>query len=73
MLLAGIYVELLGERQATLGLNGYASAEVVRSRARKAPQRPVPLPPRLTAADEAAHREFVNTLGPDALWLRVAG
>ena len=72
MLLAGVYVELLGERQATLGFNGYASAEMSHARARKAAQRPTPLPSRLTEAEAAAHREFVKTLGTDALWLQFA-
>jgi DNA polymerase-3 subunit epsilon len=35
----------------------------------KAAQRPVPLPSRLTAEDEAAHRAFVATLGANAVWL----
>jgi len=72
MLLAGVYVELLGERQATLGFNGYAAGEMARARARKAAQRPTPLPSRLSEAEEAAHREFVKTLGADALWLQLA-
>ena len=34
LLLAGVYVELLGERQATLGLNGQGSADMsLRTRA----------------------------------------
>src|SRR5262245_46896798 len=70
MLLAGVYVELLGERQATLGLNGQRAAEsTLRARAAKARQRPQPLPSRVTEEIEAAHREFVKTLGSDALWL----
>jgi DNA polymerase-3 subunit epsilon len=71
MLLAGVYVELLGERQAVLGFNGYATAEAIRIRAGKAAQRPMPLPSRLTEADAAAHGEFVKTLGSGALWLQV--
>jgi DNA polymerase-3 subunit epsilon len=31
--------------------------------------RPNPLPPRVTADDRNAHREFVETLGKDAVWL----
>ncbi len=72
MLLAGVYVELLGERQATLGFNGHASAEMNNARTRKAAQRPAPLPSRLTEAEEAAHRQFVKTLGANALWLQFA-
>ena len=34
LLLAGVYVELLGERQATLGLNGQGSADMTPARTR---------------------------------------
>jgi DNA polymerase-3 subunit epsilon len=75
LLLAAVYVELLGERQATLGLGagGAGAAEAggagggVR---RKAKARETPLPPRLTPADEVAHRAFVATLGDKAVWNR---
>jgi DNA polymerase III subunit epsilon len=73
LLLADVYVELLGERQATLGLAsaGLSGSGGGRSgRSRKAAQRPAPLPPRLTAEEEAAHAAFVETLGPDAVWLQ---
>jgi DNA polymerase-3 subunit epsilon len=70
-LLADVYVELLGERQAMLGLSGQGAGEQsMRARAGKARQRPIALAPRLTAAAEAAHREFVAGLGTDALWRR---
>lgn len=72
-LLANVYVELLGERQATLGLGG-AGIEPGETHAylgrSPAKQRPTPLPSRLSQAAEAAHREFVKKLGPAALWLR---
>jgi DNA polymerase-3 subunit epsilon len=71
LLLAGVYVELLGERQATLGLGGQTVAETrARLQMRAAKLRPAPLPARLSEQAQAAHREFVKTLGPDALWLR---
>jgi DNA polymerase III subunit epsilon len=72
LLLASVYVELLGERQATLGLGSQTqAANAVQARSRAAAkQRPAPLPVRLTAEAEAAHREFIKSLGPDALWLR---
>jgi len=72
-LLAEVYLELLGERQATLGLAqtatrqisvGQATVSTLRVRQR-------PLAPRLTEADIAAHRAFVETLGSEALWLRL--
>jgi DNA polymerase-3 subunit epsilon len=75
LLLADVYVELLGERQATLGLGRTSSAATgtglqlgrVGGRAR---QRPVALPARLTPADEVAHRTFIDSLGASALWKR---
>jgi len=70
MLLAGVYVELLGERQATLGLNGYRAVEsTLRAHAARARPRPTPLASRVPEEVEAAHRAFVETLGPHALWL----
>jgi DNA polymerase-3 subunit epsilon len=69
-LLAEVYVELLGERQAALGLaTSAAAAAMARSRRQPAAVRPVLLPSRLTADDEARHAAFVLTLGADALWL----
>ena len=69
-LLAQVYVELLGERQATLGLaeRGAAQAKVQQGGG-QARQRTQPLPGRLTAQDVAAHVAFVATLGPEAVWL----
>jgi DNA polymerase-3 subunit epsilon len=71
VLLAEVYLELLGERQGALTL-GTATAAVAAStiRAGRAAQRPVPLPARLSADDEAAHAAFVATLGASALWLQ---
>jgi len=71
-LLAEVYVELLGERQAMLGLASQLQAEAKGDRRlrRHAAQRPTPLGPRLTAAGEALHRTFVATLGKDAIWWR---
>ena len=70
MLLANVYVELLGERQATLGLGGQNGQETTAHlRAAPAKQRPQPLAPRLSQEAEQAHRAFVKTLGPKALWL----
>ncbi len=71
-LLAEVYIELLGERQATLVL-GQGSVSAARSSARRnyaARPRPSPLPPRLTPEAEELHRAFVETLGQDAIWRR---
>src|SRR5215468_6097934 len=70
-LLASVYVELLGERQATLGLGGQGEAETALELRRvPALPRPHPLPSRLMEAGEALHHTLVTTLGPKALWLR---
>ena len=68
-ILAEVYVELIGARQAQLGLaeggdrhaDGSEGVIVVR-------ERPEPLTLRLSEADIAAHREFVTGLGENALW-----
>lgn len=72
-LLAEVYVELLGGRQAALGL---VAEDPGRSRrgdgvgsAQRGPRvRPTPLTPRLTAAEWEAHRAFVGKMGEKALW-----
>jgi DNA polymerase-3 subunit epsilon len=71
-LLAQVYVELLGERQATLVLSKETQP---RSRQEScdrpaAARRPQSLPPRLTAEDIRRHLAFVATLGTNALWNR---
>lgn len=71
LLLAEVYVELLGARQATLVLSkqeAAASGAVRTQRKVKAAQRPQALPARLTAEDMAAHRAFVATLGVKPVW-----
>ena len=68
-ILAEVYVELIGARQAQLGLaessergpSGPDDAIVVRTR-------PQPLAARLSEAELAAHRDFVAGLGENALW-----
>ena len=69
-ILAEVYLELIGARQAQLGLaekvelhvtNGGDGIVVRRERSE-------PLPPRLSEAERAAHREFIATLGENALW-----
>src|SRR4029453_6460314 len=55
LLLAGVYVELLGERQATLGLGSQSAAETrTRLQTRAAKPRAAPLPARLPAQAPAA-------------------
>lgn len=72
-LLSEVYIELLGGRQTSLELvdagNG-AGYGVRLAEPATRPERPAPLPPRLTADDLAAHARFVETLGENAVWLR---
>jgi len=77
-LLAEVYVELLGGKQATLGLvaedqrgNGRADGRS-RQIATGPRQRPTPLAPRLSEAERAAHTAFVAKLGDGALWRKYA-
>ena len=74
LLLAEVYLELLGERQASLILGSERGGGATRDSrgvaiAVRGP-RPVPLPVRVTEEQIAAHRAFVETLGPKALWKR---
>jgi DNA polymerase-3 subunit epsilon len=65
--LAEVYLELIGARQAQLGLAesveraSHGGVAIRRTR-------PVALTPRVTDADRAAHRDFVATLGESAVW-----
>lgn len=72
LLLASVYVELLGERQAAMHLLGVGEADFHAGMARApALQRPTPLAPRPTRQlEDRAHRLFVETLGPKAIWKR---
>src|SRR5947209_19380419 len=66
-LLAEVYVELTGKRQARLGLLE-ASVAVREQIVVTLRTRPAPLASRLTEEERAAHRAFVATLGEKPLW-----
>jgi DNA polymerase-3 subunit epsilon len=69
-ILAEVYLELIGGRQVAFALTAEtrsASVELGAAIIIRQP-RPVPLPPRLTAAKLAAHQALIETLGPDAIW-----
>ncbi|MBP0617265.1 DNA polymerase III subunit epsilon [Jiella mangrovi] len=73
-LLADVYIELIGGRQAALGLVFGADTAAGEGEAggtvhRIAP-RPVPLAPRVSEEELARHLAFVETLGEDAIWWR---
>jgi DNA polymerase III subunit epsilon len=68
-ILAEVYLELIGGRQAQLGLAESAAPRANSGGgAMMARTRPAPLTPRLSEAERAAHREFVTSLGEAALW-----
>jgi DNA polymerase III subunit epsilon len=67
-LLAEVYIELIGARQAQLGLSQTAAPVRIAGEPIVLRERPVPLPPRLSEEELAAHRRFVATLGEDAIW-----
>ncbi|MDI1346842.1 MAG: DNA polymerase III subunit epsilon [Pseudolabrys sp.] len=68
-ILAEVYLELIGGRQAQLVLaenTGTRSKSVDGVAVVRA--RPAPLAPRLNDADRAAHAQFVASLGENAVW-----
>ncbi|MEO0636935.1 MAG: DNA polymerase III subunit epsilon [Pseudomonadota bacterium] len=79
-LLAEVYIELIGGKQASLTLGASRAADALAdagmdggpSDIKRAPAkaRPVTLPSRLTPEDEARHLEFVRSFKTEALWLQ---
>jgi DNA polymerase-3 subunit epsilon len=67
-LLAEVYVELIGARQANLGLAADALVGEARVTATVVRVRPQPLDSRLSAAEQAEHAAFIATLGEAAVW-----
>lgn len=67
-LLAEVYLELLGARQAALGLVETAIAVSTITADSGLRERPQPLAIRITDAERDEHRQFIATLGEDALW-----
>ncbi len=68
-ILAEVYAELAGGRQAALGLAVIAEPEARRARkGQAAAQRPVPLEARLSEAERQAHAAFIETIGDKAIW-----
>lgn len=68
-ILAEVYVELIGARQAQLVLaDSAASRGGTEADAGAARGRSTALAPRITPAEREAHRQFVATLGAGAIW-----
>ena len=74
-LLAEVYIELIGGKQAALGLDslvsGSAAAIEIETVEIVIRQRPAPLAPRLTEDELAAHGLLVKELGEKAIWLQM--
>ena len=73
-ILAEVYLELIGGKQVSLALiaeTRVSGADAIAARV-VVPQRPVPLPSRLTPAEAEAHAAFVAKLGADAIWAQYA-
>ena len=71
LLLAEVYIELLGERQAAFGLQagqGQSTAGRGQGKRSAAISRPAPLAPRVTEQAAAEHRAYIEQLGAKAVW-----
>jgi DNA polymerase-3 subunit epsilon len=73
LLLAEVYVELLGERQAALGLQTAGAKSAANRRIgmsrNLAAARPEPLSPRIGEAEIEAHRSFIEKMKTPGVWL----
>jgi len=72
-LLAEVYIELIGGKQAALILDAgtQTTIEVTVATQVSLKVRPAPLAPRLSDAERAAHAKLVADLGEKALWLKM--
>jgi DNA polymerase-3 subunit epsilon len=66
-LLAEVYLELIGARQAQLILMEAAAGKALAQRGAAA-QRPIILPPRISDDELNAHRAFIASLGEAPVW-----
>ncbi len=72
-LLAEVYIEMIGGKQAALGLEVNPARQQTDDRVSAASrpvlkERPKPLPSRLTTQEQAAHQQLVEQLGDNAIW-----
>ncbi|HKQ95959.1 MAG TPA: DNA polymerase III subunit epsilon [Aestuariivirgaceae bacterium] len=72
-LLADVYIELIGGRQAAMLLVEARKTAIAEAGVARVSSRPRPLPARLTEIEVMAHHALVAALGDEALWLRFAG
>lgn len=73
-ILAEVYLELLGGKQVSLALIAETQVSGAAGLATRIPvaPRPVPLRPRLTDAEAAAHAALVAKMGGEAIWAQYA-
>lgn len=72
-LLAEVYIELIGGKQTALGFGGASDGRAggrVATDVIEIIARPVPLVPRLTVEEAAAHAALVGKLGEKAIWAK---
>ena len=67
-LLAEVYVELIGARQAMLGLAATGAEAMLDAAGLSLRVRPAPLAPRGSDVERLAHEAFVGTLGEKSIW-----
>lgn len=67
-LLAEVYAELCGGRQAALSLQATSGAAQRNTKNNFLTERPQPLASRLSALEIDAHQKFIETLAPNTLW-----
>ena len=71
-ILAEVYLELIGGRQPGLVLGGLGSpGDIAKDAAWRPQPRAKALPPRITEEEAAAHRAFVEKLGPQSVWAKL--
>ena len=75
-LLAEVYIELIGGKQAALGLDAVLDSQTGQTQTVAVEivirARPAPLAARLSDGDRTAHARLVGELGEKAIWNRVA-
>lgn len=74
-ILAEVYLELIGGKQVSLALMAetrVSGAQAIATRVVAIP-RPIPLPPRISDSELAAHARLVAAMGADAIWAHYDG
>lgn len=73
-ILAEVYLELLGGQQPDFALSTVPLGQGARAgQDAPLPRREIPLPPKLTEAERAAHAAFVASLGENTIWRKYRG